>query len=100
MYLVKMNKVEMISEGHGKKYIYRNDRMFCCLILINIIHGRIVLESADKYKYNCKDKHKNILCKIFYVVSVCMYREILEYQHVLDNMGLMEITVTFCLFGL
>ena len=37
-----------------------------------------LLEIVDKYKENVKYESKNILCKIFYVVSVRMSGEILE----------------------
>ena len=37
-----------------------------------------MLESAEKCKENGKYERKNILCEIFYVVSVRMSGEILE----------------------
>ena len=46
---------------------------------------------------NWKDERKNIICGIFYVVSVRMSGEILEDQKVWDDTGLMEIKVTFFL---
>ena len=64
------------------KNIHKNERIFRCLILINSINGRSVLDSADKSNKNGEDKRKNILCEIFYVVSVCMSGEILEDRKV------------------
>ena len=61
MYLVEMNKVELVSKGHGKKNINRNDRMFRYLILRNIINGRSVLDSSEKCKKNGKDERRNII---------------------------------------
>ena len=52
-YLVEMNIVELVSERHGKQS-HKNERMFCCLILRNIINGRGVLESV----YKCKENNK------------------------------------------
>ena len=49
-YLAEMNKVGLVSEGHGKKNIHRNEIMFRCSILRNILNGRSVLEIA----YKCK----------------------------------------------
>ena len=43
--------------------------MFYCLILRNIINGRSVLDSSCKFKENCKDERKHILCEIFYIVN-------------------------------
>ena len=48
-------------------YIYKDERIFCCLISRNIISGRSVLESADKCKENRKYERRNILR------SVCPY---------------------------
>ena len=42
-YLAEMDKVELVSEGHGKKSIHKKERMFRCLIWRNIINGRSVL---------------------------------------------------------
>ena len=53
-----MNKVELIYEGHGKKYIHINEKIFHCVIVINIINGRIVLDSAEKFKENWKYERK------------------------------------------
>ena len=39
--------------------------MFRCLILINVINGRGVLESANKCKENGKDEGINILCSVY-----------------------------------
>ena len=58
-----MNKVVLISEGHGKKYIHRNEIMFRCLILINIVHCRSVLEIAYKCRENWKDERKKLYVK-------------------------------------
>ena len=63
-----MNKVELVSEGHGKKkYIHKNESIFSCLILRNIINRRILLESAKKCNENRKYERRNILR------SVCTY---------------------------
>ena len=51
-----MNTVELVSKGHGKKNVHRNEIMFCCLILRNIINVRSVLESAEKCRENWKDQ--------------------------------------------
>ena len=64
-------------------------------ILRNIINGRGLLESADKCKGNDKYERKIIPCEMFYVVSVHISGEILEYWKVWDNTVLMEIKVTF-----
>ena len=56
-----MNKVELVSKGHGEKYININDRMFRYLILRNIINGRSVLDSSEKCKKNGKDERRNII---------------------------------------
>ena len=77
MYLVEMNKIELVSKGHGKKDIHINEIMFRFLILRNIINDKSVLESAKKCRKNGKDERKNIICEIFYVVSVHMPGEIL-----------------------
>ena len=55
MYLMEIHKVELVSEGHGKKNKHINERMFRCLILVNIINGRCMLDSAEK----CKENGKN-----------------------------------------
>ena len=47
-YLVGKNKAELVYEGHGKKNIHINDRIFRCLVSRNIINLRSVLESVDK----------------------------------------------------
>ena len=45
-YLLKVDKFELVSEGHGTKiYMHRNDKMFHILLLGNIINGRSVLDS-------------------------------------------------------
>ena len=59
-YLVEMNRIGLVSEVCGNKNTHINERMFCCLILRNIINGRTVVESAEKYKEIGKDKRKNI----------------------------------------
>ena len=41
-----------------------------------------MLESAEKCKENGKYEHKNIICEIFYVVSVRMLGKILEDRKV------------------
>ena len=48
--LVEIDKVELVSEGHVKKNIHGNEIIICCLILINIVNGRSMFESADKCK--------------------------------------------------
>ena len=55
-----MNRIGLVSEVCGNKNTHINERMFCCLILRNIINGRTVVESAEKYKEIGKDKRKNI----------------------------------------
>ena len=85
-----MNKVELISESRSKeKEIHGDERIFCYFIFRNVINGRSVLDIADKCKENWKDECKNILCEIFYVVTVFMSRNILEDQIFWDNTGLM-----------
>ena len=71
--------------------------MFRCLILINTINVRRVLENAEKYKENWKDECK-IICENLYVVYVRMSGEILEDWKLWDNTGLMEIRVTCFMF--
>ena len=68
-----MNKFFM-----ARKYIHRNERMFRCLVLINVINSRHTLESADKFKESGKDYRVSI------IRSVCPYtrRKILEDQEV------------------
>ena len=44
-----------------------------------------------------EDERKSILFEILYVVSVYMPGEMLKYQKVWDNTGLMEIKIT-CFF--
>ena len=51
----------MVSEGHGKKYIHKNERMLHFLILRNIINVRSVLDTAEKSKENGKDERINII---------------------------------------
>ena len=70
-----MNKYELISVT---KYLHINEIVFCCFILINIKNGRWVLDIAEKLKNIYNDEYKNILCEIFYVVSVRMSGQILE----------------------
>ena len=45
-----------------------------------------------------KDEHKNILCEIFYVVTVRVSVKILKDQKVWDDTGMMEIRVVCFLF--
>ena len=66
----------------SRKNIHRNERIFHFLILKNIINGRNVLGSAEKCKENRKDECKNILCEIFYVLSVHISGKILDDQKV------------------
>ena len=66
-YLVEMNKYGLVSEGHGKKNIHKNERMVRCLILRNIKNCRSVVDSAKKCKENGKDESLNILR------SACLY---------------------------
>ena len=74
-----MNKVELVSEGHGNiKKIHGNERILCCLVLRNIINGRSVLETSDKCKENWKGERKNIPCENIYLVTVHMSGKILE----------------------
>ena len=73
--------------------------MFCCLILISIINGRSLFVSAEKFKYTWKYEHKNTPHEIFYVVSVCMPRGILEVKKFRGNTGLMEIKVACFFWG-
>ena len=42
-YLVEINKFELVTEGHGKKYIHKNESMLRCLILIYIINESAAL---------------------------------------------------------
>ena len=56
--------------------------MLRCLILINIINDRSVLESAEKFRENGKDERKIIIWEIFYVVCVRMSGKILEDRKV------------------
>ena len=72
MYLVEINKVELIPEGHGKKNVNKNKRMFRCLILKMIINSRSVFKSAEIFKDNWKDERKYIIYKVFYVVWVIL----------------------------
>ena len=62
-----MSRVELVSEEHVEMYVYKNEIMFRCLILRNIINGRSLLEIAHKFKENGKYEHRNIIC------SVCPY---------------------------
>ena len=50
VYLEEMNKFEFIFEGHGKKNIHKNEIIFRCLILRNIINVISMLEIAEKFK--------------------------------------------------
>ena len=57
---------------------------------------RVQTNSSKNGKINVKN-----ICEIFYVVSVHMSGEILEYSKVWDDIGLMKIKVAFyfCLVG-
>ena len=54
--------------------------MFRCLVLRNIINGRNFLDSVEKCKETGKENHDNIICEIFYAMSVYIPKEILENQ--------------------
>ena len=69
---METNKVKLISGGHVNKNIHRNDIMLRCFILINMINGRSVLDSEEKFKEDDKYQSKNIIWEILYVVSVRM----------------------------
>ena len=49
-YLVEINKVGLVYEENCKKNIHRNEIVFRCFILRNIINNRSVLDSAEKCK--------------------------------------------------
>ena len=55
----------------------------------------MVQKNSNKTREN---ERKNILCEIFYVVSVRISGEILEDQNFWDGTNLMEIRVTCFLF--
>ena len=51
---MEKDKVELVFEGHGTKNMHKNEIIFLFLILRNIINGRSVLESADKFREHGK----------------------------------------------
>ena len=77
------HKLENVPLFHINKYHKRQECVGECI----------------QMQENWKDKHKNILCEISYVVSVHMTGEMLKDQKVWDNTGLMENKITcFCIF--
>ena len=68
------------------------------LLHLNKYHKRQeCVGECRQMKKNWKDKHKNILFEILYVVSDHMLGEMLKDQKFWDNTGLIKIKIT-CFF--